>query len=1168
MFYKPASTSMNAFSFNYTGGSSLSPIKTRRIRPRSDFFSASEKSDFDKFLEACLNFDINKLTDFLKDKPFILLNFDNIIMQLTEHIENNLNGKGEVCKNSMSFLIQRVLETGSHFVVRGINTYNGMNILQFGCKHGFSRSFIEKLINSCEFNFRSTINLNISNIRNGEYNSLQLACIYGNTEIVQYLLSFYNSKGSAIFYPYLETINFYPSLIMCVISGPSNENQKIEILKLLHGKGLWMSDNEINILLSGHHSIHLINDLKSLGYNVHSNDGTKIEQLRINNIKKQEIFLFDEECSESEIPVSENEKENISYPKQIFHREDRLFIESCKNGDFSNFCFYFSKDRLEIIDEESGNSPLQTAIEFEYFDIVEFLIKNKANIYFVNKKNNDSILQSACRVKNISIFKMVYNEISKPYKNQSPDTIHRPSCSHNSNGCTPFLTICQLGNINILEMMLKDFGKGIALQKDSHGNSCLHIAYLSGQIETFKFLVLFFKENGLSLFLKDAAGEPCINYVAGKEDIENFEWWILQGLEINHKSSKLKQSSIDILLKMEDKCFYEKWRNIIIIAFKKFYIDKNMDMIVEFVDLFIKLMKVNKKYLDFLEIAYENNKFEFISSLVNHKEFDSGMLKETNLLLLKNFEEICNSYLINPSDFLLEKIMLFVDICIKMLKADIRGTNLIHIAAKCRLSNFIYQVINHPNFDNNVLDKIKNSLDDKNGYTAFHYSIELKDLKTLNILIGKRCYDIFIKTKYDSENPNFKGETVIHLACKTSSENGEVLNDSIFNLLSDLLNDYEDDDVNELMDTFTKLNKATPLHYAVFYKNNAAFMFLINKKVSTNMSLKKNCYSTLHIASIVGNVFVVKYFFDLVATSLFRKKSNDGKLALHLACENGHLEIVNLLCAVKYKTIRRGEIQLIDFEEEISVNGELEKVFKDNDGKTPLHLACENGHTHIVEFFFGLMNSGKIKFDINSKDKFGRTAIDLSYENGHKNVFDFLAKNYEKWVYNDKKEKLNAESIASQTLEENAMKLINIFEGKEEIEQYIPRDSHVSRFIYSYYSWIFFMQERKLSYMYKKYEEENKEPSFGFPRMRLNFFDNESAHDNYVKSKNGAYIEYIKSFGQEIFKDEYTKFNRDIILKINDYFDRPDFDYDFHLHQSSLYLALYQGKSAEKVENN
>ncbi|VDI16368.1 Hypothetical predicted protein [Mytilus galloprovincialis] len=86
-------------------------------------------------------------------------------------------------------------------------------------------------------------------------------------------------------------------------------------------------------------------------------------------------------------------------------------------------------------------------------------------------------------------------------------------------------------------------------------------------------------------------------------------------------------------------------------------------------------------------------------------------------------------------------------------------------------------------------------------------------------------------------------------------------------------------------------------------------------------------------------------------------KDNEGRSALHLACQNGHTEVIKLLMDVG-----------------MNINDTT------NRGSTPLHLACFGGHYETVKFLLDLngqeLNS---RVDTTIKDEEGRRMVSFTF---------------------------------------------------------------------------------------------------------------------------------------------------------------------------------------------
>jgi ankyrin repeat protein len=119
----------------------------------------------------------------------------------------------------------------------------------------------------------------------------------------------------------------------------------------------------------------------------------------------------------------------------------------------------------------------------------------------------------------------------------------------------------------------------------------------------------------------------------------------------------------------------------------------------------------------------------------------------------------------------------------------------------------------------------------------------------------------------------------------------------------------------------------------------------------------------LHIACENGHIQVVKYliengYVDVNYTTLYK-----GRTPLHYACMQGHLDVVKYL-----------------FEnEETYVN------YSDSDGYKPFNLACKNCHMDVINF----MIKHK-RLDLSAKDKNGENPFHWACRHGHLHYVRFL----------------------------------------------------------------------------------------------------------------------------------------------------------------------------------
>jgi ankyrin repeat protein len=108
---------------------------------------------------------------------------------------------------------------------------------------------------------------------------------------------------------------------------------------------------------------------------------------------------------------------------------------------------------------------------------------------------------------------------------------------------------------------------------------------------------------------------------------------------------------------------------------------------------------------------------------------------------------------------------------------------------------------------------------------------------------------------------------------------------------------------------------------------------------------------------------LLQFANDVVESSLSKFRCHDGKTLLHRAAEIGNLHAVQIYS------------DFVDVE------------VVDNDGNTPLHLACDRGFLNIVRFLIEKHN-----VNLNGKNYFCCTPLHLSSLGGHLDVTEYLIK--------------------------------------------------------------------------------------------------------------------------------------------------------------------------------
>ena len=103
-------------------------------------------------------------------------------------------------------------------------------------------------------------------------------------------------------------------------------------------------------------------------------------------------------------------------------------------------------------------------------------------------------------------------------------------------------------------------------------------------------------------------------------------------------------------------------------------------------------------------------------------------------------------------------------------------------------------------------------------------------------------------------------------------------------------------------------------------------------------------------------------------------KDEEGMTAFHLACNEGNVDIIEMLIDLNQ------EDQSFQMKYHIDLNA------KDEDGRTGFHFACKEGDLKIAKMI--IQKSSQFNINLNEKDIFGMTAFHLACKFNRTNIID------------------------------------------------------------------------------------------------------------------------------------------------------------------------------------
>ena len=739
-----------------------------------------------------------------------------------------------------------------------------------------------------------------------------------------------------------------------------------------------------------------------------------------------------------------------------FHERDddglAVLHNAALSGDLELFQDLIENGSDVFSKTKNGRSCFHIAAEEGYLKICRVLLENYN--FDVHERDDDglAVLHSAALGGDLELFQYLIQNGSDVYSK----TKNGRSCLH---------IAAEEGHLRICRVLLENYNFDVH-ERDDDGLAVLHNAALGGDLELFQYLI----QNGSDVYSKtkdgrsslhlaaekghlkicrvllqnynfdiherDDSGWSALHHGAWSFDLELFQYLIEKGSDIFVKTRK-NRSCLHLAALVGD-------LRICRVVLRNYNVDINARDDYGFTVLH---SAAGSGHSELLQYLIENGS-EVFSKTENgrnclHVAAEKGHLKICRMLLQSynfvNHERDDDGLTVLHSAVLsgeLELLQYLIENGSDVFSKTKDGRSCLHLAAEQGDLNICRMLLQNYNF---VIQEA-----DDDGLTVLHSAVLSGELELLQYLIENGS-DVFSKTK--------DGRSCLHLA----AEQGDL------NICRMLLQNYnfviqEADD-----DGFTVL------HSAALGGDLALLQYLI-KNGSEVFSKTKDGRNCLHLAAEKGHLNICRallenYNFDIHArdddmfTVLLRaacsddlklleyliengsdlfSKTKDGRSCLHLAAQNGHLEICEALLQ-KYNfdihatedfswTALHGAAWIGDLEllEYLIENGS--DIFSETkDGRSCLHLAAERGHFKICKALLQKYNidihatddsswtalhgaawSGDLELlqdliengsDVFRETKDGRCCLHLAAERGHLKICRALLQNYNFDVY-------------------------------------------------------------------------------------------------------------------------------------------------------------------------
>ena len=574
-------------------------------------------------------------------------------------------------------------------------------------------------------------------------------------------------------------------------------------------------------------------------------------------------------------------------------------------------------------------TPLHIVCRYpQQIDIAHFLVHSKGADPSILDGSGQSLLSEACTSGNLSLVRILAVSATANYRDK--------------NGNTPLHIACKNNYVKVATFLVEQFPTQIDPNIQNHnGNLALHIACGKQSIALTKLV------SSCDPNVKNHAGNTPLHVACKQEAVQCVKYLVEEKgcdvsvqnnngeLPLHVAASTNSINSVKLVGHCEVNSTTESGDTPLHIACRKGN-PKIVQYLVEELNCNPNIQNKHEELPLHIACSYTSLKIvELVSNCDPNKKTSAG---DTALHFA------CCRASSQKVSYLLEQVSCNPDI------QNAKGETPLHIACQkqdLQAIELIGEFVHNPN------------LVTSSGDTPLH--VALKNVKKSSPNVTNIIKYLTITTNCNQMIANNAGELPLHLACKCSVELVELVSECNIN--------------SQAMDG------NTPLHVACEEKKTDIVKYLTETKhCDVNIQDQKE-ESPLHIACKEKKMEIIKYLVETKKCD-HDIQNQKGELPLHIACGWGNLKMARLVCKSNMNAITTtGDTplhlalsssaycenhKLVQF---LVSKRECNFTIQNNEGKLPLHIACEKHRIRTVRFVG--------KCDVDARTKSGDTPLHI-----------------------------------------------------------------------------------------------------------------------------------------------------------------------------------------------